>query len=109
MWGTKSRQERDYGPEWERLRKRAIDRDQRLCQPCLKEGRVTIFQAVDHIMSRANAKRLGWSRERTESLENVQCICDPCHLKKTEQEQGKKKHAPKPRIGLDGWPIEDRN
>jgi 5-methylcytosine-specific restriction protein A len=77
-----------------------------LCQPCKKIGRVTKFYAVDHIVSRALAKRLGWSEARTESPENCQCICDPCHKTKTEEEQGKKKNPPKQKIGADGWPIE---
>jgi len=105
-WGPKTRQERGYGAAWEKLRKKVIERDKGLCQPCLKQGRVTRFQAVDHITSRARAKQLGWSKERTESEANCQCICDPCHAVKTEEEQGKKKHAPKPQIGPDGWPIE---
>ena len=104
-WGTKSRHERNYGYAWEKLRKKVIERDKGLCQPCLKANRITRFQAVDHITSRARAKQLGWPESRTESVDNCQCICDDCHSKKTEEEQGKTKHAPKPRIGADGWPI----
>lgn len=104
-WGTKSRQERSYGAAWEKLRKLAIERDKGLCQMCLKEGRVTLGKDVDHIVSRAKAKQLGWSTERTESLANVQYICRAHHLKKTEEEQGKKKNPPRPKIGPDGWPI----
>lgn len=106
-WGTKSRQERDYGSSWEKLRKLVIARDKGLCQSCLKEGRITPGKDVDHIVSRAKAKQLGWSKEATESLSNTQYLCRPHHLAKTEQEQGKTKHAPKPRIGADGWPITD--
>lgn len=105
-WGNLSRQARGYGTEWTKLRKLVIERDKGLCQPCLKKGRVTRFQAVDHIVSKARAKQLGWSMERTESMENCQAICDSCHIAKTEEEQGKTKHAPKPRIGADGWPME---
>lgn len=104
-WGSESRQKRGYGKEWEALRKQVIQRDKGLCQPCLRKGIVTKFYAVDHITSRAQAKRLGWSKERTEHPSNCQCICDPCHLQKTEEEQGKTKRAPLPQIGLDGFPV----
>lgn len=106
-WGSKSRHERKYGAAWERLRKIVIERDKGLCQPCARKGLVTRFQAVDHIISRARAKQLGWSEARTENPSNCQAICEKCHSIKTEQEQGKTKHAPKPRIGADGWPISD--
>lgn len=105
IWGTKSRHERNYGYAWERLRKQTIERDKGLCQMCLKEGRTTPGKDVDHIVSRAKAKQLGWSKERTESLSNTQFLCRNHHLAKTEEEQGKTKHAPKPTIGEDGWPI----
>ena len=107
VWGTKSRQERGYGKDWDKLRKQAIERDKGLCQACLKENKITPGKDVDHITSRARAKQLGWRKERTESLSNVQFLCRSHHLAKTEQEQGKTKHAPKPRIGADGWPITD--
>lgn len=105
-WGLKSRHERSYGKEWERLRKLVIERDKGLCQACLKENRITPGKDVDHIVSRAKARQLGWSKESTESLSNAQYLCRSHHLAKTEQEQGKTKHAAKPRIGADGWPIE---
>lgn len=108
-WGSKSRQERGYGAEWDRLRKKVIERDKGLCQACIKEGRVTPGKDVDHVVSRARAKQLGWSKERTECLANTQYLCRPCHLAKTEREQGKTKHAPRPTYGADGWPIEQSN
>lgn len=104
-WGKESRQARGYGAEWERLRKKVIERDKGLCQVCLKAGRITKFAAVDHITSKARAAQLGWSKSQTESMGNCQCICKPCHDAKTEEEQGKKKNAPRPKIGLDGWPV----
>jgi 5-methylcytosine-specific restriction enzyme A len=105
-WGTKTRQERSYGAAWEKLRKLTIARDKGLCQMCLKEGRVTRGKDVDHIVSRAKAKQMGWSDERTESLANTQYLCRDHHLAKTEQEQGKTKRPPRPKIGPDGWPVE---
>lgn len=105
-WGSKTRQERNYGSAWEKLRKLTIARDKGLCQMCLKEGRVTRGKDVDHIVSRAKAKQMGWSDERTESLANTQYLCREHHLAKTEQEQGKTKRPPRPKIGPDGWPVE---
>lgn len=104
-WGTKSRQERSYGAAWERLRKLTIARDKGLCQMCLKENRITPGKDVDHVVSRAEAKRRGWSEAATESLANTQYLCRSHHLAKTEEEQGKTKRPPKPTIGADGWPI----
>lgn len=105
VWGTKSRQERGYGAAWERLRKKVIERDKGLCQICLAKGIVHPGKDVDHKVSKARAKQLGWTKEQTEAMSNLWYICRDEHLKKTEEEQGKTKHAPKPRIGPDGWPI----
>lgn len=107
-WGTKTRQERGYGAEWEKLRQQTIKRDKGLCQQCIREGRVTIGKDVDHVVSRAEAHRRGWSKERTECLANTQYLCKPCHDVKTEAEQGKKKRPPMPKIGVDGYPIDQK-
>lgn len=106
-WGTASRQSRGYDYRWEKQRKLVIERDKGLCQICLKAGRITPGRDVDHIVSKARAKQLGWDRDRTDALSNLALACVPCHKAKTEQEQGKTKHAPKPRIGADGWPISE--
>lgn len=105
-WGKESRQARGYGAEWERLRKIVIARDMGLCQICKRAGRVTQGKDVDHIVSKAEAARRGWSKERTDDIANLEYVCVPCHKVKTEQEQGKTKNAPRPKIGLDGWPVE---
>lgn len=107
-WSKLSRQARGYGAEWDRARKEIIARDMGLCQPCLKQGRTTKYHAVDHIVSKEIAKARGWSKERTEHPDNLQCICKPCHLVKTEEEQGKTKRPQPKRIGVDGFPIEDK-
>lgn len=106
-WGTKSRQERGYGSQWEKLRKLVIERDKGLCQICLKQGRYTPGKDVDHIISKAEAKRRGWTQAQTDALSNLAYACRPCHLAKTEAEQGKTKRAPLPKIGIDGWPISE--
>lgn len=105
-WGTLSRQERGYDKDWDAVRKVVIARDKGLCQMCLKDGRVTPGRDVDHKKSKAECKRLGWNRKQMDNPSNLWYLCHPCHLAKTEKEQGKTKHAPKPTIGLDGWPVE---
>ena len=48
--------------------------------------RITLAVAVDHIVSRADAKRQGWSEAQTEADENLQAICKCCHDAKTALE-----------------------
>jgi 5-methylcytosine-specific restriction protein A len=105
-WGTKSRQERGYGAAWDRVRKVVMTRDAGMCQPCRKAGRLGVLaQAVDHIISKANAAKMRWAQARIDHPDNLQAICDECHKVKTEAEQGKR-FQPKVAIGLDGFPIE---
>lgn len=104
-WGTLSRQARGYGADWEQARKVAIERDGKLCQPCKKIGRVTIFYAVDHIKPKAQCKALGWSKARMDHPSNLQCICQPCHNQKSKEEVGATYKKPV-KYGADGWPIE---
>jgi 5-methylcytosine-specific restriction enzyme A len=92
----KSRHERGYGTAWEKVRDEALKRDKRLCQPCLKNGRVTSANAVDHIEPKAKGG--------TDDLANLQSICRSCHLDKTMTDAG---HRRKLAIGADGWPVEN--
>lgn len=105
-WGTKSRQERGYGAAWEKVRKLVIARDKGLCQMCLQAGRVTQGRDVDHKKPKAECTRLGWTRAQMDDPANLWYLCGPCHLDKTEAEQGKKKNPPRPKIGIDGYPVE---
>lgn len=73
-----TRQERGYGAEWERLRRRILERDEGLCQPCLERGRPTVGTQVDHILPK--------SRGGTDDLANLQTICLACHNAKTARE-----------------------
>ena len=104
VWGTKSRHERGYGAAWVRLRTKILQRDCELCQVCRKKGRTAVAYAVDHIVSKANATRMKWTLEQIDGETNLQAICKPCHLVKTEAEQGKSKR-PRVAIGEDGWPF----
>ena len=103
-WSKLSRQARGYGAEWDRTRKRIMQRDGGLCQVCLKNGIFTPAHAVDHVVSKANAAALKWSSASIEADANLQAICDPCHKAKTQEEVGKT-YTPRPEIGLDGWPV----
>lgn len=104
-WGSKSRHERGYDYAWVKRRDEIMKRDGGLCQPCLRAGRLgVIAHAVDHIISKARSAELGWTREKMDDPSNLEATCDPCHLVKTEAEQGKRKR-PRKVIGDDGWPI----
>ena len=80
-----SRHERGYGAEWERLRVRILMRDQYLCQPCMRAGRLTALVVgdrmhprgaqVDHIVPKAN--------DGTDDPDNLEAICRTCHEAKT--------------------------
>jgi 5-methylcytosine-specific restriction enzyme A len=90
----KSRHERGYGTAWDKLRKEVMARDQRLCQPCLRNGLVIAAHAVDHIVQKAAGG--------TDELTNLQAICRACHIDKTMTDNGRRKRVT---IGHDGWPA----
>ena len=74
----KSRQDRGYGRQWEKIRVHILNRDSYLCLPCLREGRTTPASQVDHIRTKA----LGGTDDHT----NLQSICTACHRAKTAKE-----------------------
>lgn len=104
-WSKESRQSRGYGAEWEKVRKLVMERDKGLCQPSLRKGRVVQATQVDHIVSKAEAKRRGWNQSRTDHPSNLQAISKLEHDRKTTEETGRT-YRPKVGIGEDGWPIE---
>jgi len=80
-WGVTSRasrQARGYGREWELTRAGILNRDKRLCQPCLAKGRTVLASEVDHIKPRHKGGGEDWS--------NLQSICTDCHRQKTALE-----------------------
>jgi 5-methylcytosine-specific restriction enzyme A len=97
-WSTRSRRERGYGPEWDRLRKRILERDSYLCQckHCKAEGRTTLAHEVDHIVPK--------SKGGTDDPRNLQSINRDCHKRKTLEDEGRQPHE-RVRIGADGWPV----
>lgn len=104
-WSKESRQSRGYGAEWDRVRKVVIKKAGGLCQHCWAEGRVAMGREVDHIVSKAKAKTLGWSDSKTDHWRNLQYLCKPCHDRKSTEETGRT-FRPKVETGLDGWPKE---
>lgn len=83
-----SRHERGYDWEWEKRRKRILARDEGLCQPCLKQGRIHPGNEVDHKVSKAQARAMGWTNEQIEADSNLQTIARECHRLKTSSESG---------------------
>ena len=103
-WPSTSRHLRGYGSEWIKTRERILKRDHGICQPCFKLGKMHTGTHVDHIKSKAEAKRLGWTHEQIESDDNLQTINEECHAIKTAAEQGRTLQ-PKQTIGIDGFPV----
>lgn len=79
---SKTASERGYGTAWRKVRLVALERDNYLCQACLKQGIYTQATDVDHIKPKA----LGG----TDELDNLQSLCRVCHKIKTKREGGSK-------------------
>jgi 5-methylcytosine-specific restriction protein A len=62
----------------------------------MANGRVTASVTPDHIVPLAHGG--------TDDDANVQCLCLECHDAKTRADFGQR--AARPRIGIDGWPID---
>jgi len=89
-WSKESRQSRGYGAEWDRIRRRILKRDAGICQPCKKLGRIHIGTHVDHIVSKAKAQAMRWTKAQIDADSNLQCINAECHKAKTAEETGRK-------------------
>lgn len=76
------------------LRKARLAREP-LCRDCLTNGKVTASYTPDHITPLA----LGG----TDTDDNIRCLCQPCHEKRTAEQFGRRA---KQRYGADGWPIQ---
>ena len=70
------------------MRAAVLDRDDHLCQPCRRAGRLTLATEVDHVTPRS----LGGS----ESPGNMQAICRQCHRRKTAAEGASARHGATP-------------
>lgn len=106
-WSKETRQSRGYGARWEKTRLRILERDKYLCQcrHCRNDKVHRPATEVDHVVSKANARRMGWSEERIEADSNLQAINADCHKRKNVEDLGKDFKARR-KIGLDGFPIE---
>lgn len=101
-WSKETPTQRGYGRAWRAMRLVILKRDGGICQACLKKGIIHAGNQVDHITSKANAKKLGWTDEQIEDESNLQTICREAHQDKTTLEEGKKVRQT---IGADGWPT----
>lgn len=72
-----------------------MTRDNHLCQACLRLGRVTPANQVDHIIPRA--------KQGSDDLDNLQALCEPCHKSKTIRDNG---GTARLTYGADGWPLD---
>lgn len=77
---TKTTTQRGYGTQWQKLRKKILQRDNYLCLPCKQCDRLTAATQVDHIINKASGG--------TDDETNLQSICDDCHEQKTITERG---------------------
>jgi len=103
-WSRTSRHVRGYGHQWDKLRQRILSRDNHLCQECLRGGKVTAGNQVDHITPKA--------KRGTDDESNLQCLCKPCHDAKTERESAEAQGRTVKRrltFGADGWPVEGQH
>ena len=76
---------RGYNTEWDKVRARALARDNHLCQHCLlNDDRIVPAREVDHIIpfhgDIKSPLRLAMS--------NLQSLCTECHSRKTATENG---------------------
>lgn len=106
-WPTESRQARGLGAAWDKVRLIVLRRDNGLCMCDRCQGgklRATIATEVHHIVSRAEAKRRGWTQAQTDAMSNLASVNSDCHKRLDAAAQGRA-YRPKTRIGLDGFPA----
>ncbi|HGO6084167.1 TPA: HNH endonuclease [Enterobacter cloacae] len=74
-----SRHQRGYGASWDKTRLRILKRDKGLCQECLRRDAITEATSVDH--------RLPLAHGGSDSDDNLESLCTPCHRAKTARER----------------------
>lgn len=72
-----SNTERGYGATHRKIRE-VVRREEPLCRECLKTGKITPSNEMDHIDGNA------WNTSR----DNLEMLCASCHSRKTIREQG---------------------
>ncbi|MCM3619172.1 HNH endonuclease [Sutcliffiella horikoshii] len=60
---------------WRRARRLALERDNHLCQRCIKQSKLQAAQLVHHIVE----VKVDWSKRL--ELTNLESICHSCHNK----------------------------
>lgn len=76
--------DRGYGQAWRVTRLRILERDEYTCR---RPGCYRVANEVDHVVSKEDARALGWSEERIEADANLQALCSTCHGDKTTKER----------------------
>jgi len=84
--GDKTSAQRGYGYDWQKRRERILSRDAGLCQIKGPSCRF-VASEVDHNVSKARARELGWTADQTEGDSNLQAACSTCHKEKTHAEK----------------------
>lgn len=84
-----SRHERGYDYAWEKRRLRIKARAKGLCEPHLAQGLVHSGSECDHVVSKAEARARGWTKEQIEAESNLQWVCTTYHREKTAREDSK--------------------
>ena len=105
-WSKESRHARGYGTRWDKLRVLILQRDKGICHcpDCMGgEKRLKPAREVDHIVSKAEAQKLGWTQEQIDDPSNLRAVNRDCHKKISLIQKGAK---PRPQIGKDGWPVQ---
>lgn len=62
-----------HSSEWKAVRLQVLERDNYLCQPCKRAGRIAPAKTVDHI----EPLRTNWNRRL--DPDNLETICRQCH------------------------------
>lgn len=85
--GEQTSAQRGYGYQWQQLRTRVLKRDAGLCK-IKGKGCTYVAREVDHIVSKATARELGWTDAQMDEESNLQAACPTCHRAKTTAERG---------------------
>ena len=100
-WSKVSRHARGYGTAWTKLRQSVMAAEP-LCRECKVKGKVTAATELDHIVPKAKGG--------TDDRSNVQPLCAEHHraksLRESAEAQGRT-YRDRPRIGADGWPVQE--
>lgn len=81
------------GSTWQAMRRKVFADQHGFCAAC---GRTMADWHMDHITP--------LSKGGSETRENFQGLCIQCHEKKSAADKG---HKYRPRVGVDGYPVED--